>query len=66
LTVALDAKEAFDFLGLPEGSLALVEAAVYCAMAPRSTPYGRERPDRRGRKTCRAGSAGDPHARRGS
>src|SRR5215468_11086588 len=37
LSVALDAKEAFDFLGLPEGSLALVQAAVYCALAPKSS-----------------------------
>jgi putative ATPase len=36
LRVALDAKEAFEFLGMPEGSLALVESAVYCAMAPKS------------------------------
>jgi putative ATPase len=36
LSVALDAKEAFDFLGLPEGSLALAQAAVYCALAPKS------------------------------
>lgn len=36
LRVALDAKEAFDFLGLPEGSLALAQAAVYCALAPKS------------------------------
>jgi putative ATPase len=36
LRLALDAKEAFDFLGLPEGSLALVQAAVYCALAPKS------------------------------
>jgi putative ATPase len=34
--VSLDAKEAFDFLGSPEGELALVEAAVYCALAPKS------------------------------
>ncbi|HEY1435430.1 MAG TPA: replication-associated recombination protein A [Thermoanaerobaculia bacterium] len=37
LRVSLDAKEAFEFLGMPEGSLALVEAAVYCALAPKST-----------------------------
>ncbi len=37
LRVALDARDAFDFLGMPEGSLALVEAAVYCALAPKST-----------------------------
>jgi putative ATPase len=36
LRVALDAKEAFDFLGSPEGILALVEAVVYCALAPKS------------------------------
>ena len=36
LAIALDAKEAFDFLGLPEGSLALAQAAVYCALAPKS------------------------------
>jgi putative ATPase len=36
LRIALDAKDAFDFLGMPEGSLALVESAVYCAMAPKS------------------------------
>jgi putative ATPase len=36
LRIALDAKEAYDFLGMPEGSLALAEAAVYCALAPKS------------------------------
>jgi len=36
LRVALDAKEAYDFLGTPEGELALVEAGVYCAVAPKS------------------------------
>jgi putative ATPase len=36
LRVSLDAKEAYDFLGSPEGELALVEAAVYCALAPKS------------------------------
>ena len=36
LRVALDAKDAFEFLGMPEGSLALVESAVYCAIAPKS------------------------------
>jgi putative ATPase len=36
LRVALDAKDAFDFLGMPEGSLALAEAAVYCSLAPKS------------------------------
>lgn len=36
LSMALDAKEAYDFLGSPEGELALVQAAVYCALAPKS------------------------------
>jgi len=36
LSLALDAKDAFELLGMPEGSLALVEAAVYCALAPKS------------------------------
>ena len=36
LRVSLDAKEAYDFLGSPEGELALVEAALYCALAPKS------------------------------
>ena len=36
LRVSIDAKEAFELLGLPEGSLALAEAAVYCALAPKS------------------------------
>lgn len=36
LRVSLDAKEAYEFLGSPEGELALVEAAVYCALAPKS------------------------------
>jgi len=36
LRVAIDAKEAFELLGLPEGSLSLAEAAVYCALAPKS------------------------------
>lgn len=36
LSVALAAKEAFDFLGSPEGELALAQAAVYLATAPKS------------------------------
>jgi len=36
LRVALDAKDAFDFLGIPEGTLALGQAAVYLALAPKS------------------------------
>ncbi len=36
LGVALDAMEAFRFLGHPEGDLALAQAAVYLATAPKS------------------------------
>ena len=36
LTQALEAKEAYHFLGSPEGELALVQAAVYLATAPKS------------------------------
>jgi putative ATPase len=36
LRVALAAKDAYDFLGTPEGELALAEAAVYLACAPKS------------------------------
>jgi putative ATPase len=36
LTVAMDAMEAFRFLGPPEGELALAQAAVYLATAPKS------------------------------
>jgi putative ATPase len=36
LPVALHAKEAYDFLGSPEGELAIAEAVVYLASAPKS------------------------------
>ncbi|HKE09761.1 MAG TPA: replication-associated recombination protein A [Candidatus Acidoferrum sp.] len=44
LAVTLAAKDAFDFLGAPEGYLALAQAAVYLSLAPKSnavyTAYG--------------------------
>ncbi|HXY24211.1 MAG TPA: replication-associated recombination protein A [Candidatus Acidoferrum sp.] len=44
LAVTLAAKDAFDFLGTPEGHLALAQAAVYLSLAPKSnavyTAYG--------------------------
>ena len=44
LAVTLAAKEAFDFIGPPEGYLALAQAAVYLSLAPKSnalyTAYG--------------------------
>lgn len=36
LAIALHAKEAYDFLGSPEGELALAEAVIYLASAPKS------------------------------
>jgi putative ATPase len=45
LTVAIAAKDALHFIGLPEGELALAQAAVYLATAPKSnslyTGYGK-------------------------
>jgi len=45
LTVALAAKDAYHFLGSPEGELALAEATIYLATAPKSnrayTAFGR-------------------------
>jgi putative ATPase len=44
LAVTLAAKDAFEFLGAPEGHLALAQAAVYLSLAPKSnalyTAYG--------------------------
>jgi putative ATPase len=44
MAVALAAKQAFEYLGPPEGHLALAQAAVYLALAPKSnalyTGYG--------------------------
>ncbi|MGB8958094.1 MAG: replication-associated recombination protein A [Candidatus Aminicenantales bacterium] len=44
LALTLHAKEAYDFLGSPEGELALAEAVIYLAAAPKSnriyTAYG--------------------------
>jgi putative ATPase len=36
LRYCLDAKDAVDFIGLPEGELALAQAVVACAVAPKS------------------------------
>jgi putative ATPase len=44
LAVTMSARDAFDFLGHPEGDLALAQAVVYLALAPKSnavyTAYG--------------------------
>ena len=36
LVIANAAKEAYDFLGSPEGELAIAQAVIYCATAPKS------------------------------
>jgi putative ATPase len=49
LTVTLAAKEAYQFLGSPEGELALAQATLYLALAPKSNAvyeaYGAARRD---------------------
>ncbi len=49
LNLALSARDAMDFLGTPEGELALAQAAVYLALAPKSnaiyTAYNAMRDD---------------------
>lgn len=49
LVIANAAKEAVDFVGLPEGSLALSQACIYLALAPKSNSvyeaYNRARED---------------------
>jgi putative ATPase len=36
LTVVISAKESFEFIGPPEGYLAIIEAAIYLALSPKS------------------------------
>jgi putative ATPase len=36
LTVTISAKESFEFIGPPEGYLAIIEAAIYLALSPKS------------------------------
>lgn len=49
LSISLAAREAYDFLGSPEGDLAIAHAAVYLATAPKSNSvyaaYGKARRD---------------------
>jgi putative ATPase len=49
LQVTISAKQSFEFIGPPEGYLAIIEAAVYLALAPKSnslyTTYKRARAD---------------------
>ncbi len=64
LSIALAAKDAYDFLGSPEGELAIAEAIVYLATAPkieqRRMPRGARRSERRASirpSPCRCTSA---------
>jgi putative ATPase len=49
LTICMAAQQAVHFIGLPEGALAIAEAVVYCALAPKSNSlyrgYGEARDD---------------------
>jgi putative ATPase len=49
LTVTMSAMQAVDFIGMPEGALALAEAAVYLSLAPKSNAlyagYGKVQED---------------------
>ena len=49
LALTIAARDAIDFLGMPEGGLALAEAVVYLSLAPKSnalyTAYGQVRDD---------------------
>jgi putative ATPase len=51
LTIAISALNAYDFLGSPEGELALAQAALYLATAPKSnaayTAFGKAQQDAR-------------------
>ena len=65
LVVALAAKDAYDYLGSPEGELALAEAAVYLATAPKSnavyTAFGAAT---RGGQGGRLAAAAEDHPQR--
>jgi putative ATPase len=49
LTLCMAAQQAIHFIGMPEGALAIAEAVVYCALAPKSNAlyrgYGAARDD---------------------
>ena len=52
LTVAVAAKDAVHFIGMPEGNTALAQAAIYLATAPKSNAvYEAYNQRRRGRRT---------------
>ena len=63
LQVALAAKDAVHFLGMPEGALALVQAAIYLAVSPKSNAVHRAH-ERARAAVCEHGALAVPlHAR---
>ena len=53
LTVAVAAKDAVHFIGMPEGNTALAQAAIYLATAPKSNAVYRAYRGRGGRRRPR-------------
>ena len=68
LVVANAAKDAFDFLGSPEGELALAQATIYLATAPKSnavyTAFKAAEPGRQGARLADAAEAPSSTRRR--
>ena len=65
LVVANAAKDAYDFLGSPEGELALAEAGVYLATAPKSNAvYTAFKAATRGGEGARLAAAAQAHPQR--
>ena len=65
LVVANAAKDAYDFLGSPEGELALAQAVIYLATAPKSNADLRRLQGRdRGRQGARLPDAAQDHPQR--
>ena len=66
LSLTLAAKEAYHFLGDPEGELALAQATLYLALAPKSNAvyaaYNEAKADVSQRRPCRCTSATRPRA----
>ncbi len=63
LTIALAAKDAFDFLGSPEGELALAQATIYLATAPKSNAaYVAYKAAMKLAKIARLGGAAQDHS----
>ena len=65
LQVAVAAKDAVHFVGLPEGRIPLAQAAIYLATAPKSNAaYARHARRRRGRASARRAAGAAPPAQR--